>query len=621
MSSDDPSPIVDLAQINLNAASSSSPLSLRLHDALRACSQAVESGDFSGSDSAVAAVIDLLNSAADPPQSDAESVVPDARVCEELLVEVQRFFSNPSSNQMVVDALSLDLPKVVAKYGALSDKCREIAGTIVEFLVSTCSPRDMLSILCEALDVHIRVSKEPTYFILLFDGLAKVFVQIQRHHVEQVKAALPIILQVLRAISSDCHEEARDAINILFEAAIRIGNSMQEMCKRVVEGKKDELRAMLGLYVLQNIVKLLYQEVGKRVSFQDVVHLFFSSPNFSPLWALLFGLITGSSLASATAVISKGDGDGTIDCFSLAMDGAALAVVWGHITDDIAKTAGEQLKSVLREIQNNQTARWQAIGTLKYALSSNDYPWELKSNTIDLLLSITDGCNTEGSDDDYLDFSGFVPSLLFTLQAIEMIMMGSFDASLRKKAFTALRRVISEIPSSHRFDILKALITSSVSPSLTAILIDLVRAEILTENNQKCVRNVKDAQFEIGSHSSSWSSQALELVELILKPPEGGTPALPDHSEQVLSALNLLRFILIRESTGQTNQKTVLSEKVLQKAYSEWLLPLRALVTGIEAENEKDNSELANDIFCALNPVQLVLYRCIELVEDRLKHS
>lgn len=92
------------------------------------------------------------------------------------------------------------------------------------------------------------------------------------------------------------------------------------------------------------------------------------------------------------------------------------SVVWGHICDDIAKTAGEQLKSVLREVQNNQTARWQAIGTLKYALSSNDYPWELKSNTIDLLLSITDGCNTEGSDDDYLDFSGFVPSLFVTLQ-------------------------------------------------------------------------------------------------------------------------------------------------------------------------------------------------------------
>ncbi|XP_020103591.1 aberrant root formation protein 4 isoform X2 [Ananas comosus] len=569
MSTDDPSPIVDLAQINLNAAASSSPLSLRLHDALRACSQAVESGDFSGSDSAVAAVIDLLNSAADPPQSDAESVVPDARVCEELLVEVQRFLSNPPN---------------------------------------------------QALDVHIRVSKEPTYFILLFHGLAKVFVQIQRHHVEQVKAALPIILQVLRAISSDCHEEASDAINILFEAAIRIGNSMQEMCKRVVEGKKDELRAMLGLYVLQNIALISRSRQKSIVSRCGSLILQFTK--FLPFCGFsYFGLITGSSLASATAVISKGDGDGTIDCFSLTMDGAALAVVWGHISDDIAETAGEQLKSVLREIQNNQTARWQAIGTLKYALSSNDYPWELKSNTIDLLLSIMDGCNTEGSDDNYLDFSGFVPSLFVTLQAIEMIMMGSFDASLRKKAFTALRRVISEIPSSHRFDILKALIKNSVSPSLTAILIDLVRAEILTEKNQKYVRNVKDAQFESGSHYSSWSSQALELVELILKPPEGGPPALPDHSEQVLSALNLLRFILIRESTGQTNQKTVLSDKVLQKAYSEWLLPLRALVTGIEAENEKDNSELANDIFCALNPVQLVLYRCIELVEDRLKHS
>ncbi|RWW10697.1 hypothetical protein BHE74_00007078 [Ensete ventricosum] len=98
----------------------------------------------------------------------------------------------------------------------------------------------------------------------------------------------------------------------------------------------------------------------------------------------------------------------------------------------------------------------------------------------------------------------------------------------------------------------------------------------------------------------------------------------------VLSALNLFRFILIMESTGKTtisritgktNHTGVLTESTLRMAYSEWLLPLRTLVAGVWAENEKDESDLADHIFCALNPVQLVLYRCIELVEDNLKHS
>ena len=51
------------------------------------------------------------------------------------------------------------------------------------------------------------------------------------------------------------------------------------------------------------------------------------------------------------------------------------------------------------------------------------------------------------------------------------------------------------------------------------------------------------------------------------------------------------------------------------KAYNEWLLPLRTLVNGIMAEPENDRDELASSL---LNPVELVLYRCIELVEENL---
>ncbi|KAL7187291.1 hypothetical protein ACSBR1_037368 [Camellia fascicularis] len=80
-----------------------------------------------------------------------------------------------------------------------------------------------------------------------------------------------------------------------------------------------------------------------------------------------------------------------------------------------------------------------------------------------------------------------------------------------------------------------------------------------------------------------------------------------DALKKVLSAVNLYRFILMKESTGNTNYTGVLSKKNLQKAYNEWLLPLRTLVTGIVAENKKDYDRLAMDTVCVLNPVELVL--------------
>jgi len=78
---------------------------------------------------------------------------------------------------------------------------------------------------------------------------------------------------------------------------------------------------------------------------------------------------------------------------------------------------------------------------------------------------------------------------------------------------------------------------------------------------------------------------------------------------------------IVNGIAGRTNRTGVLSENTLRKAYSEWLLPLRTLTMGMQAENEKDGDELAESILCALAPVQLVLHRCIELVEEKLKCS
>lgn len=170
---------------------------------------------------------------------------------------------------------------------------------------------------------------------------------------------------------------------------------------------------------------------------------------------------------------------------------------------------------------------------------------------------------------------------------------------------------------------LKALTKNSKSTSMIAILLDIVRDEMHKEKTKRTsVRNEDVPQDGIKSYqnTSFWSENVLELVEMVLRPPQGGPPLIPEHSDAVLSALNLYRFVLITESAGKTNYTGILSKNNLQKAYNDWLLPLRTLVMGIMAENREDYDPFAVEMVCALNPVEFVLYRCIELVEEQLKH-
>lgn len=156
-----------------------------------------------------------------------------------------------------------------------------------------------------------------------------------------------------------------------------------------------------------------------------------------------------------------------------------------------------------------------------------------------------------------------------------------------------------------------------------------------------------------------------ELVELVLKPPHGGPPLFPDQSDevicsflcfkiniysvlscvhhidvvviprsvqmrlallkimkycfvfaQVLAALNLYRFALLNDGNG------FLSKKTLERDYKGWLLPLRTIVSGSIAENQREkdhDQESSLEILCILNRIESLLYWCIELVEERLK--
>ncbi|XBI35969.1 hypothetical protein VPH35_121565 [Triticum aestivum] len=626
MARDEPSAAaVDVAD---GDSPSSSPTLTRLREALAALSEAFESGDTASSDAAAAAVAEILS----PSDADAS-----AALSEQMLREVHAFLSRPSSNQMAIDALSLELPKPVAKLGARMGNCRDIARAIIEFFASNCSPRDMLCILCEALDTPVAFNGS-AYLVILLDGLASTLTLIQRRHIEQVKVVLPAILRVMHANLSEYDGEHRMSTVDLFSAALRIGNAIQEMCKTMVNHRKEELCSILGLYALQNIALVSSESKHQNIlsTCGSVVLQYSKFLMFCGFTYL--GLLTGNDVTSTTTKLSKED-DNFLDCFSSAMDGASLVgliifpitslpllfrsclvtflssltVVWTSMHDDMSKYAGAEFESALKEVQDNCIRKWEAINMFRYVLSSVNYSWAIKSHSLDLLLTLVDDkCSEETND--HVDFP-YSTQIFATLKAIERVMIAAPDTLMRKKAFSALKRVISAVPSTQRFDILQALIENSMFPSLTAILLDLVKNEVSRESRRADQVNGSDRSQDAGE-SPPWASQVLELVELILRPPEGGPPCLRDHSEEVLSALNLLRLILIIDSRGSRSAKMLRDEKI-RAVYSEWLIPLRLIITGIQSELEKGGGEDENQMLCLLNPVQFVLHRCIELVEEK----
>lgn len=67
-----------------------------------------------------------------------------------------------------------------------------------------------------------------------------MLISVRRHHVQQIKVALPVILKVARTISSDFDGEDEVSLLDLFRAVIGIGISIQSICdKSVCEVPED----------------------------------------------------------------------------------------------------------------------------------------------------------------------------------------------------------------------------------------------------------------------------------------------------------------------------------------------------------------------------------------------
>ncbi|CAN4115634.1 unnamed protein product [Withania somnifera] len=408
----------------------------RLQQTLATCSQLIEAGNFRNSDELFTELADFLTPIAVSVIEEASNLDLE-RTSFEILTEIDCFITSHSRNQEVNDALSFELPKLVCKFACASKRCSEIAEHIVGHLVSMCSPREMLSILCEALSSPSEMFRVPCYFSPLIGGLAKVIILIKRRQFEQVKAAVPVILGVLKSASLEADEEGKDTVD-LFHKAIALANSMQAVCNKLEQKDNEKLCALMGMFVLQ-VMALVSIAMGHNVSSLLPIMLLLS--HFLPICGLSYeGLITGHDVDKFTAICGD-DGDDSMACFSHVKHGGSLAVIWGYKSSETSVAADADFEAVKNELQKNQAKRWQAIGMLKNVFSSVDLSWELKAHALDFLLCIMDGCVHEEIQNDNVDHSTYMPTLYTALQAIDMVIIYAPNAVLRKKSFDALMKV------------------------------------------------------------------------------------------------------------------------------------------------------------------------------------
>uniref|UniRef100_M4CXP8 Aberrant root formation protein 4 n=1 Tax=Brassica campestris TaxID=3711 RepID=M4CXP8_BRACM len=572
----------------------------RVRELLAGSLSSVEVGESQDLESLVAELVSCLNSLSenvacnasdDEHENDATSNARDddhENDVIQVLDETLKFLSSPQMDQDVMDALSFELPKAISKFAGLSSRCLELAEAIVDRFVEACNPRDMLSVLCEALDaarVSLSLSSSSTP---LLHGLSKVFISVRRRHYEQLKVAVPIVLNVLKDMSLEPDIQPEG----LFDKALGIAVSIKDVASKLEKEEGTNVRSLLGLYLMQ-ITAVLSVSIKDKVD-SGVPLVMQLKPLLAYCGLTHLGLITGNDPERLLSTISKDDDD-FLNSFHDINLGASLLFIWARISPEVADVAND-----VDELQSNPAKRWQAYGMLKHIVASGDLLWEFKRRTIEVLLDIVKGAAPSQCNEEIDWFTSILKCLVYFSQAVTLVIMYAPDADLRKKTFETLKRIISDIPVSQRFDVLKALVTNSQSSTMRGILLDQVKNNMSTSSLQ----------------ATDCDAHVSELVELVLKPPHGGPPLFPDQSDEVLAALNLYRFALLNDGNG------FLSKKTLERDYKGWLLPLRTIVSGSIAENQREkdhDQESSLEILCILNRIESLLYWCIELVEERLK--
>ncbi|KAH7404419.1 hypothetical protein KP509_15G024800 [Ceratopteris richardii] len=309
------------------------------------------------------------------------------------------------------------------------------------------------------------------------------------------------------------------------------------------------------------------------------------------------------------------DGDGYI---VQVKQGAMVAVWWRFCFDKEAMDYQETVDSIMIGLRSSRHVFRSVLSNPLVLLSSVEKTWKRVEMGVDLLSTFLEW-GIEHSDgpfqihSDILEPDDFI-ELYKVLEVLQNVILFCPQSATRQNAYKVLVNMIRNVlPPEEKFKALKQLITQSEQSSMISLLMYVVKEEV---DNAISLRRDPSKQH---LNSPFASEKVMELINFVLRPTTG-PPELPQQIDAVLSALNLYRFLLIKEEAGRSNYTGVLLKSSLEEACSKWFHPLRTFLEGFKRSFCASDADVTASVLLSVSCVEGVLYRCLELAEAALKN-
>ncbi|KAJ7518685.1 hypothetical protein O6H91_20G003400 [Diphasiastrum complanatum] len=569
--------------------------------------------------------------------------------CEMLLQEAKVLLDPCTSNgKILLERLGWELPEVLVPYVNVSEECQNLAATLLVHIAETCDPRETFTTFMEAISTNATVDGLDCCLPLIH-GIIIVFSRLRRRFSEFIRGALPTLLDVARVAVESCtvpkyenHVAINDREQIIpsYILQTQILNGLVSCCdilkdkiecEQQVEKQKQLLQQYLGRYLLQLLAIagiLMEKQTCYRLHY--LIHLL-------DCCALSLHKLLISDLHELFGEQNDDDYKVLGERTQLELErGAALAVYWRLHSHEFDQAAAEPLESSKCKPELSRSELLCALSRARSLLTTSpNRSWELVEKGVVLIDSILESAtSTLHCDEEVIlqDAAIMAISYMPLLQSVQEVVVHTPSTHLRKHGFSTLKNILAQaVPEKAKFECFSALIRGSTHPSMASLLLTCLKDEVAkawpqkeSEESQDCSATVKPESSSgvqvkrqhVKEPSTAFAS-ILDLLESVFKP-AGGAPQLPDQLDAVLGALNLYRFLLIREMTGGTNYSKVLSKNQLVEARKEWLLPLREYLHNLQLRIDESNDDVYIDLRLAISMTESVLYRCIELVEEIL---
>uniref|UniRef100_A0A7I4FCN9 Aberrant root formation protein n=1 Tax=Physcomitrium patens TaxID=3218 RepID=A0A7I4FCN9_PHYPA len=554
--------------------------------------------------------------------------------CEQVLQEAVDLL-DPSlpSGLVLCEKIGLELPKVAVKFVSLSQACQDHCLSIIEDLAENCSPREMFAAFMEALNMYT-TSETLICCIPLVQGLSIVFSRLKRRQGQFFQEASIGLLALVRLAAQDEGGEEEeetpmetvqgmDGHNVFTLGQVRaaIVNDIVQLAQTVRE-TCDTVGGITG-------EKVACPGTEVPVSVMELAELL-------PFCGLsLLRLLTGDQIedlieTTSDEISEQVNGKNTKKLE--ASKGAALAVYWTLFNNQVAEAAEVTLKSIKEVLQFSGRRGIVAALSVAASLLTGQSSRPLSSVAakglalVDTILELVSSLTYSFDDEEAERWLALVLRIIPTLQRLQNVVVYALNVEMRRQGYAAFKKVIQDVvPEAARLQCLQMLINDCVSPSLVSLHLILIKDEIARAwppSPQQQKEPIRDAnplreRLHTGAFASPFiSNDVLDVIGSVLRPKNGTPPDLPDQIDSVQSALNLYRFILIRESSGKTNHTGILSKEALTMARKQWLLPLREHLGGVSVGLMGEADEMSSAMALAIDNLQSVVYRCLELNEE-----